>query len=309
MPSRFVHRVHTIAELEEAERCVVCGRATSRLRAPDFGQAASTLYLTRPLPEIRVCEACDSEQIASTKIGRKAVASAMAAPLVLVLLVGIVAPFDSPFAIVVAAFAGLVAGRVVVACVRRLRARSTRLLFVDGVGDEVILQLGLDDAPREVATYRDEGREVRTDGLVIAPVGPRMRTTLAFLASTLAVAIGGVVAWFGSYPTLVLDNPTARDVEIDLDGRRVFLPGGASVKRTVGWGRHRTATDAVPGVVEVPWGKSVVFTTSNETCYEVRGPMRLGAASLGETARFVRGPVIVMDQGDRAVRASCAGAR
>lgn len=310
--ARWVHRVYRVRDLAETDRCVVCARATSRLRDADFGHAASTLHMTAPLPELRVCDACETDQLAAMRLGRKTVALAVAAPLAVVVLAAVVAPLGSPLVIVAAGFAGLVAARAAIAHVRRRRARAVRVLFVDGVGDEVILQIRL-DAPRaaEAAPYREEARDPRTDGLVVAPVGPRVRANLAFVASTIAVAIGSVVAWFGSYPTLVLDNPGDADVEIALDGEPIMLVAGGSANRVVGWGGHRLEAKrrgaAVSTRLFVPWGTSVLVSTDGGVCYEVRGPVRVGAARIEtrETSRIVRGPRVVMDQGERAVRARC----
>ena len=85
-----------------------------------------------------MCEACDSEQLAAMRYGRRAVALAMIAPLSLVVLAAVVAPFESPLAIATAGFVGLLGARLVVAWIRRKRAERSRLLFVDGVGDVLL---------------------------------------------------------------------------------------------------------------------------------------------------------------------------
>lgn len=302
--NRFVHRVYTVAELEAADRCVVCDRATSRKRDADFGEGASTLYMTKPLPEVRVCEGCDQAHHDATKLGRPAVAVSLALPVALVLLTAFAAPGTSPFAVAASGLFGLLASRVVIAQVRARRAQASRLLFVDGAAEEVVLQLRLEPTSSSELPYREEGRTPRTDGLVMKPVGPRVRATLAFIATTIVVMFASFIGGFGSYPIVIFDNPSERELELQLDGDLVRIPAGGAVKRTVSWGRHHLAGAGVDADVAIPWGKAVLVTWSGVgTCYDTRRPfersvpLQAGHPSAmfvfeqGETPRRTRCPV------------------
>lgn len=303
MSARFVHRVYTVAELEAADRCVVCDRATSRKRDADFGEGASTLYMTKPLPEVRVCEGCDRAQHDATKLGRPAVVASLALPIALVLLTAFAAPGTSPFALAAAGLFGLLGSRVVIAQVRSRRAEASRLLFVDGAAEEVVLQLRLEPTSSGELPYREEARAPRTDGLVMKPVGPRVRATLAFIATTIVVMFACVVGGFGSYPVVIFDNPRDVDLELRLDRDVVRVPAKGAVKRTVSWGTHRLVGGGVDADVGIPWGKAVLVTWSAAaTCYDTRRPFEQNvplqaghpAALLvfeqGETPRRVRCP-------------------
>lgn len=300
--ARFVHRVYTVAELEAVDRCVVCDRATSRKRDADFGEGASTLYMTTPLPEIRVCEGCDRAQHDAIKLGRPAVAASLALPVALVLLTAFAAPGTSPFAVAGAGLFGLLASRVVIAHVRARRAQASRLLFVDGAAEEVVLQLRLEPASSGELPYREEGRAPRTDGLVMKPVGPRVRATLAFIATTILVMFASFIGGFGSYPVVIFDNPRDVDLELQLDRDVVHVPAGGAVKRTVSWGTHRLVGGGLEVDVAIPWGKAALLTWSAAgTCYDTRRPFeRSIALQAGHPSAL-----FVLEQGDTPRRTKC----
>jgi hypothetical protein len=249
-----------------------------------------------------VCDRCAGEQDVAVRRGRIPVAIALVAPLALVVLVAVIAPFGTPIVVLLAGFVGLVASRIVIAIVRRRRADASRVLFVDGIGEEVILQVRLEsEAEKDALPYRETGRELRKDGHPVAPVGPRVRATLAFIGSTLVVAAAGVVGGFGAYPMLVLDNPGA-SVAVAIDGERFEIPAGGVKTIRAGWGRHRVSFDGASQTITLRWGQALLVSTSETQCYEVTPVAHSHGAWDGDR---VKGPILPLREGQEAQRSPC----
>src|SRR5262249_7377638 len=148
-------------------------------------------------------------------------------PAMLVLAAVLVAPFRTPIVIPTLGFAALLLSRGVIEIVRRRRTQRSRLLFVDGAGEEVMLQIRLDSSvDAVVGPYREESRATRTDGLVVSPVGPGVGHELAFVGSTFAVSVLAVLGFVASYPVLMIDNP-GPDVRVSVDDESAVI-GNAS---------------------------------------------------------------------------------
>jgi hypothetical protein len=300
-----VHRAHTLAELAAAKECVACGRPGSVALPADIGQGAAVHYLTSPLPPLRLCDRCAGEQRDAMRAGRRAVIAATLGPIALASAVAAIAPFAAPAVVPVSGLVGLVLARLVVARVRSLRAAQSRALFVDGSGEEALLQIRLGDAESDAAMpYRAESRPSRTDGVVVRPVGPEVGATLAFVASTVAVAVISVVGFVGSYPRLTIDNPLAGRAElvVTVDGVRQPL-GEADAFRTrrVGYGKHRVVVDGLVHDVRVPWGENVLVSTDPTQCYEVRS-LQVRRA---DRERVTTGPIVVYASGEEPARSRC----
>jgi hypothetical protein len=295
---QFVHRVYTVSELEEARACVVCERPATLLRPADFGKGAATVYLARKLPPLRVCDRCAGEQGDAMRVGRHAATLAYVLPAVLVLLAVLVAPFRTPIVIPTLGFAALLLSRGVIEIVRRRRTQRSRVLFVDGEGDEVMLQIRLDESADVIVPYREESRATRTDGLVVSPVGPGVGHELAFVGSTFAVSVLAVFGFVASYPVLMIDNP-GPDVRVSVDGEPAVI-GNASRGFRVAYGNHRVVIDDREQSVRVPWGENVLVSTSPEQCYEVRSPSE-------RESPIVEGPILRYGRNVDVSRARCKG--
>lgn len=306
---RHLRRVHSVAELAESDRCACCGAPAVTEMSPLMAEGASTLDMTAPLPPVRACRDCAAAQERASREGRKLIAGALAIPAVLVALVTVLAPFGSPTVVPAAAVAGLVAARIALGRVRRIRGAAAKLVFLDGVEDEVLLQHRVEGERPAYGAYRDALRDVHEGGVADRPPLVRVRATLAFAGATLATGFLTLVGFFGAFPLLFLDNPSTEEIEVEIDGERSQLAAGGKLVVRVAYGEHRVAfAGQEPQTVRVGWGQNVLVSSRESQCYEVRSLARARSGAPGfEVSRAARGRVFGFDDVADITRADCRG--
>lgn len=304
---RHVQRLLTATQIEAEDRCLVCSRPARASYELDFAAGASTLDLSAKLPDAPMCPECVAAQARALELGRTPVLVSFFAPPVVVVAATALAPVGTPVALVVLALASVALARVVVASVARRRARESRLLYLDGAGDDVLLQVRLPPEESAPAGYRTMARELpRTgsaasglegEGEVVRPKGPPMRATLGFVVSCIVTFVATLVGWHGAYPLVVFDNP-GPPTRVTIDGRVVHaIPAGGKVVAPLAHGAHTIAFDGKePRPVRVHFGGSLLVSSDDQQCY---GHDVYGFASTR------RGPVIAIEDPRDARRETC----
>jgi len=297
---QFVHRIHTLRELAEADRCVVCTRAATKQRTPHLGAGASTQDLASATPPaIALCDLCDAKHEQVGRVARGLLIGALVLPLALIALVCLFSPLGTPLLVPLAGFAGLLVCRAAIAWVARARARATPALYVDGAGEDVILQVPV--LAGEPGSYRAAANEKRVDGIEVKPVAARVPATLAFVASTLGVCLGSWFGWFAAFPIVFIDDPSG-DATMTFDKKP--LNNGITTRRQVHWGTHELVVNGTSRSVYVPFGVNVLVSTSNEACYEVQHTRNVGKTPILTTA-MVRGGYARVDDAEQVARTPC----
>jgi len=304
---RHVRRLLTVTQIEAEQRCLVCGRPSRASYALDRAVGASTLDLSASLPDAPMCPECVAAQARALELGRTAVLVSFFAPPVIVVAATALAPAGTPVALVALALASVLAARVVVALVARRRARESRLLYLDGAGDDVLLQVRLVPEESAPAGYRTMARELPATGgaasglegggEVVRPRGPPMRATLGFVVSCLVTFVATLVGWHGAYPLVVFDNPGPA-TRASVDGRVLHtIPQGGRVVAPVSYGLHRIAFEGgTPRAVRVNFGGSLLVSSDDEQCY-VHDQFGYSASS--------RGPVLTIGSPRDVQRGPC----
>jgi hypothetical protein len=304
---RHIHRHYSLAEIKHGDRCVACGAAARTGVSLDYAQGASTLYMKYALPEVPLCGTCIGAQRNAMDVGKRALVLAFVVPALLVVLVSLTTPLDTPLVIPGVGLAALVMARVVFTLVRRARALDARVLYIDGAEDQIILQL----PPLEQLTpsgYRDLARDLRDDGRTTKMHLARVRTTLGFMLSTFATGMASLIGWFGAYPMLVIDDSSGLAATARIDGKRVVsFRNGRTQAFPMSYGRHTISFDDAPPIdVGMPFGENRLVTSDPTRCYQVR--WRAPAAARTGTlspAQIVNGRVIPIDLPDDVALATC----
>ncbi len=317
--SRFVERLHTVSEIEsDTDRCLVCGAASGgSTYGLDFAAGASTLDMTVPVPSAPLCAGCCREQSEAMLYGGRAIFVALFVPPALVVLGTVLAPLGTPVVLLVLAALSVAALRALVALIAHRRARRTRILFLDGAGDDVLLQLrveaGPDAAPKGYrAVALDRPRATTAEDRPVKPRGPKMRATLGLVLSVFATAIATLVGWFGAYPMVVFDNPTDRPHALSIDGvHRSTLPPRGHLAMPLGYGKHRISfVDESPAYgptehgfdLDMGFGRNELVTTDAEQCYQVTWRPQ---GKLSGYTTLVRGRAHAIDEPKGIDRAPC----
>lgn len=308
--ARHVQRLHTAAEIEaDTDRCLVCGSVARGSYSLDFAAGASTIDMTVPLPDAPLCGSCLAAQQRAMSAGNRGILVSLFLPPVLVVLATLLAPLGTPVVLLVIAAAALFAMRAFVGFIARRRAASSRILFLDGAGDDVLLQLRVDgDAETAPTGYRQlaQDRPLAVDDKAAKPRGPKVKVTVGLVLSALATALATLVGWFGAYPLVVFDNPTAEATTVTIDGvRRLSLPPGGKAVLTLGYGTHRVSlasTTETSFDLDLRFGNNVLVSSDDTQCYHV------SFKSVGRSIGYditVRGPRVTIDDPRDVSRITC----
>jgi hypothetical protein len=297
----YVEPMATVARILETdelggERCVACGAPGEihvELRTPEG--------VAEPRPErdlrARLCRSCAQAQDDASRIGSRLVYAIVAMAPVAGLATGLVAGHRDGIAVTVAVLSGLVAARLMIASIKRARARKTRVLLLEAEGDRVVLQLSIPDAAdAPVGGYRAAAREGIAGDEPVTPLPPRTAFGLAWYGGLLVcIAVLGA-AWNGAFAragTLVIDSP--RDaVRVSIDGDTIELAAGGNATRTLRAGVHGYRVEylatghEVHGSFDVPVGRGTLLTTDPAQCYRIwtSSPKTKTAVNENETVRW-----------------------
>lgn len=307
---RHVQRLHTATEIEaDTDRCLVCGAVARGTYSLDFAAGASTIDMTVPLPDAPLCGACLIAQERAMAEGTRAILVSLFVPPALVILAVLVAPLGTPVALLVIAATTLVAMRTFVGWIARRRATSSRILFLDGAGDDVLLQLRIEgDAEAPPTGYRELARErpLAVDEKNAKPRGPKVKVTAGLVLSALAAGLATLVGWFGAYPLVVFDNPTSEVTTVTIDGvKRLSLPPGGRAVLTLGYGSHRVSlASKVEHTydIDLRFGRGMLLSHDEAQCYNVQWK---GTSRVTGYDEIVRGPRVAIDDPNGVSRTTC----
>lgn len=309
---RHVQRLHTAGEIEaDTDRCLVCGAVAKGCYSLDYAQGASTIDMSVPLPDVPLCGTCVVAQQRAMSEGNGAIITSLFVPPILVVLATILTPLGTPVVLLVIAVAALLALRTFVGLVARKRAVHSRILFLDGAGDDVLLQLRVEGETSTLPTtgYRELAHErpLAVDEKDAKPRGPKVKATIGLVLSALATALATLVGWFGAYPVVVFDNPTMEATTVTIDGvRRVQVPPGGKATMPLPYGAHRVSLSAAAKErsfdLDLRFGRNVLVPQDEMQCYQVTHRPVGKAGSWEET---VRGPQISIDDPHDFTRATC----
>lgn len=309
---RHVQRLHTAGEIEaDTDRCLVCGAVAKGCYSLDYAQGASTIDLSVPLPDVPLCATCVAAQQRAMSEGNGAIITSLFVPPVLVVLATILTPLGTPVVLLVIAVAAMLALRTFVGLVARKRAVASRILFLDGAGDDVLLQLRVEGEATQLPTtgYRELAHErpLAVEEKDAKPRGPKVKATIGLVLSALATALATLVGWFGAYPIVVFDNPTMETANVTIDGvRRLQVPPGGKATMPLPYGAHRVSLSAARGEstydVDLRFGRNTLVSVDEAQCYQVTY-RPVGKASSWE--QTIRGPRVSIDDPNDVTRATC----
>lgn len=308
---RHVQRLHTAREIEaDTERCLVCGALARGTYSLDYAAGASTIDMSVPLPDVPLCGPCLEAQQRAMGEGNRAILVSLFAPPLLVVAATILAPLGTPVVLLVLAVAALFAMRVFIGRVARRRAIASRVLFLDGAGDDVLLQLRVEGGLEAPTGYRQLARErpnaIGENEKDAAPRGPKVKATIGVVLSAMVTALATLVGWFGAYPLVVFDNPTGEASTVTVDGvRRLSLPPGGKAILTLGYGTHKVSLSAKETrsfELDLRFGRNELVSQDDAQCYHVISRPVGRAVGWEQT---VRGPVIAIDDPHDVMRVPC----